>query len=1080
MKISKIIKRSFTFLLFIVILIVGVAVAVPYFFKDEILAKIKEEANNTLDATVDFSDVNLSLLRNFPNFSFAMEDLKVTGKNEFDGIPLVQADDIDFTLDLMSVIKSDRPIEIETITLNAPEVNILILNNGKANYDIVKPSEEETETGEYDFLIQLEKYQINDGSFTYDDRAGSIFLELKNLDHQGKGDFTQDVFDLVTKTSVKSLSASSGGINYLRKANTKLDATFNIDLPSSTYTLAENDLRINSLKLLVDGFVQMKENDDIKIDFTFDAPKNDFKNLLSLIPSAFTSDFDNVKADGKMAFNGYVKGIYNGAKEKLPAFKVDLDIDEGSFKYPDLPMGMDNIFAKINIESPSSDLDKMKINIPNFKLALDGKPFEGRFNLSTPISDPNIDTKLKGTLDLANINKAFPMEGVSEMSGIIDADILIDTRLSTIEKEDYENADVNGKANVTNLTYVAEGLPKIVIKETQIDFTPKHATLNSFSGKLGKSDIEASGKINNILAYFSPKKTMTGDVKVRSKYFNLDEWMTEEEATTVPSGEVAEVEIFDRFNFNIDAKVGQIDYDVYKLNNSSVTGSFSSNELIINDFETKLGESDLSGKGNLTNIFNYVFKNEVLGGDLAINSDFFDLNPFMEETETAGAKKIANETEVYEPIIIPDNIAVNVDAKIKKLVYTNLDLKDFSGKLDIKNSKVQMKDLSARTLGGKFEADGFYDTKDAEKPKYKLTYDIKAFDFKNSFQKFITIQKLAPIANYIQGNFSSRMSFEGILGEDFIPDFNSLNADGFLQTTNGIIKDFKPIKKIGEALNISKLKNHRINLKGTKNWFEVKDGHVTVKEFPIKYQGIDMVMGGSHGIEQDINYMIKAKIPSKMIDQNAVGSAAKKGIDLLNQQASKLGLNINAGEFINVNINLTGSIADPQVKFNLVGSEGQSIKDVVTTKINEVKETAVEEIKEVVEDKKEELNAKVEARKAALQKEANTRIEKLQSAAEKSAARVRAEGKKSAEKVRAEGYKQADALVDAAGNNPIKKRAAKIAANKLKKETDKKADQVNAKADQSASKITTEAEQKAMQIRNEYQKKIDKVSVDNI
>ena len=1079
MTISKIIKRSFTVLLFLVILIIGVAIAVPYFFKDEILAKIKEEANNNLDASVEFSDVNLSLLRNFPSFSFAMEDLNVTGKNEFEGITLVKADDIDFTLDVMSVIKSDRPIEIHSVTLNAPEVNILVLNNGKANYDIVK-STGESESEELDFLIQLEKYQINDGNFTYDDRAGNIFLELKNLDHQGQGDFTQDVFDLVTNTSIEKLTASSGGINYLRKANTKLDATFNIDLPTSTYTLADNDLRINSLKLLVDGFVQMKENDDIKIDFTFDAPKNDFKNLLSLIPSAFTSDFDDVQADGKMAFNGFVKGTYNGAKERLPAFKVNLDVDQGSFKYPDLPMGMDNIFAKVNIESQSSDLDKMKIDIPSFKLALDGKPFEGRFKLTTPISDPNIDTKLKGTIDLADINKAFPLEGVSELTGIIDADILIDTRLSTLEKGDYENADVDGKTIVTNLTYAAEGLPKIFIKDTKIDFTPQHATIKSFEGKLGKSDIVASGKIDNLLAYFSPEKTMTGDVKVRSKYFNLDEWMTEEEAATVPTSEVAEVEIFDRFKFDIDAKVGKVDYDVYQLTNSSVTGSFSSNELKIKDFETKLGKSDLSGKGSLTNIFNYVFKNEVLGGDLAINSDFFDLNPFMEETEEAKAKTIANEPEVYEPIIIPDNIAVNVNAKIKKLVYTNLDLKDFSGKLDIKNSKVEMKDISARTLGGKVEADGYYDTQDADKPKYNLTYDIKAFDFKNSFEKFITIQKLAPVASYIQGNFSSRMSFEGILGENFIPDFNSLNADGFLQTTNGIIKDFKPINKIGEALNISKLKNSNISLKGTKNWFEVKDGQVVVKDFPLKYQGIDMMIGGSHGIEQDINYNIKAKIPSKMIDQNAVGSAAKKGIALLNQQASKLGLNINAGEFINVNINLTGSIADPQVKFNLVGSEGQSVKDVITTKITEVKETAVAEVKEVVEDKKEELNAKVEAKKAALQKEANAKIESLQAAAVKSADRVRLEGNKAAEKVKAEGYKQADALVEAAGRNPIKKKAAQIAAKRLKKETDKKAEQVVAKADQNATKLTTEADQKAMQIQKEYKKKIDKVSVDNI
>lgn len=1081
MKIPKILKRFFTFLFVLVILVIGAAIAIPYFFKDEILTKIKEEANNTLNAKVDFADVNLSLLKSFPDFSFEMENLSVEGIDKFEGIHLVKAENIDFTLDLMSVIKSDRPIEIESINLNKPDVNILVLNNGLANYDIVKPSEEEAEAAEYDFLIQLRKYTISDGAFKYDDRAGDVFLELKNLNHSGQGDFTQDVFDLATETSIDQLTAKSGGISYLKRANTKLDATFNIDLPNNKYTLADNDLQINAMKLLVDGFVQLNEGDDINIDFTFDAPKNDFKNLLSLIPSAFTQDFSEVQADGKMAFNGFVKGIFNSEKEKLPAFKIDLNVDNGSFQYPDLPMGMSNIVTNLKVESPSSNLDKMKIDIPNFKFALGSKPFEGKFRLRTPISDPNIDTKVKGTIDLADISKAFPMEGVTELSGIIDADVEARTRMSTIENENYEDAKIAGNTSIKNLTYASADLPKVVINETRVDFTPQRIKIENFDAKLGKSDIQASGRIDNILAYFSPKKTMTGTVKMRSKYFNVDEWMSEEETAAAPTAEVEETEVFDRFKFEVDAKIGKIDYDVYQLINSSTQGSFTPNELKISSLKTNIGDSDISAKGSLTNVFNYIFKNETLGGNIALNSDFFDLNPFMEEDATAKAQNISyRETEELEPIVIPDNIDVDVNAKIKKLIYTNLDLKDFSGKLDIKNSKVGMKDVSARLLGGKVEADGFYDTKDPEKPAYGLTYDVKSFDFRNSFEKFITFQKLAPIAQYIQGNFSTKMSVNGILGKDFMPDFNTLDADGFLTTTKGVITGFEPLKKIGESLNISKLKSHAIDLKGTKNWFEVADGKVTVKEFPLSYQGIDMKIGGSHGISQDINYVINAKVPTKLINKNAVGSIAKKGIATLNEQAGKLGIKLNAGEFLNVKINLTGSITDPKVSFKLVGSEGQTVKDVIANTVNEVKDKAVEEVKEVVDNKKEELERKVAARKASLNREMESRIQRIKAGAEKSANKVRTEGKKAADRVKQEGYKQADDLVKAAGRNPLKKKAAQIAAKKLKKETDKKAQQLEDKANANADKLIKESDNKSEKIKQEYQKKIDAVTVDNI
>ena len=104
----------------------------------------------------------------------------------------------------------------------------------------------------------------------------------------------------------------------------------------------------------------------------------------------------------------------------------------------------------------------------------------------------------------------------------------------------------------------------------------------------------------------------------------------------------------------------------------------------------------------------------------------------------------------------------------------------------------------------------------------------------------------------------------------------------------------------------------------------------------------------------------------------------------------------------------------------------------------------------------------------------------MKAAAEKSAAQIRKEGKSASEKVKTEGYKQADLLVEKAGSNPIKKRAAQIAAKKLKQETDKKAKQVEDTANKNADKVIKEADQKSLQIKKEYQKKIDAVTIDNI
>ena len=1080
MKGSKIFKRLLSAFLIIFIIIIIAAFAIPYFFKDEILAKVKEEANKTLNAEVDFSDVSLSLLRNFPDFSFNLSDLEVKGINEFEGTNLLTAKNIDFTLDLMSVIKSDRPIEINSVSFNEVDMDVKVLADGSANYKIMKESDTDTSSGDQDFVIDLEAYEFTKCNLTYEDKTGDVFVKINDLNHSGYGDFTQDIFNLNTATTIDELTARTGGVHYLKRADVNIDAIINIDIPNNKFTLEENNLTVNAMTVFCEGYIQVPDGDGINIDFGFDAPKNNFKHLLSLIPGAYTKDFADVKAEGEMAFSGYVKGVYSGTKNIFPAFKVNLDIDNGNFQYPDLPMGMNNIFTNVVVESPNLDLDKMKIDIPSFKLNLDGEPFEGRFKLRTPLSDPDVDTKVKGKLNLANLSKTFPMEGVTELSGILDADVVMKTRMSTVEKGDYENVNMSGSTSLQQFTYKAEGLPNVKINDTQVDFTPRHAIINDFSGKLGKSDIKASGKIDNILAYFSPNKTMTGEVKMVSKFLDLNEWMTEPTEETVatvdPTAETAE--IFDRFKFDFDAEIGKVAYDVYDLTDVNGEGSFSPNKLDLKRFKTNIGKSDLSGNGELTNIFGFVFDNEILGGQLNLASKFFDLNELME----AGAsgqpvvKKIANE-ESFETVLIPENVNIDIDAKMKKVIYTNMDIKDLTGKIKIKDAVVSADKVEGTTLGGRFKADGSYNTQNPDKPLYDLDYNVSKFDFQKAFNKLNTFKAAVPIGKFLTGNFSTKMNMKGELGKDMFPKLETISAAGFLETINGVVNDIKPLKAIGDKLNINSLKKHKIDLKGTKNWFEVENGFVNVKEFPLDYQGIDMLIEGKHSFTNEMDYNIKAKIPSKLIGKGSVGSAAQTGLKLLSEQASKIGVDLNVGEFVNVLINLKGSMTNPKVDIKLLSSEGKAatVKDVVKEVVATVKDSVTQVVTEKIDDTKEKARAIADAEIKKLNEQTENQIKKLMTEANKNADAIKREGKSAAEKVRQEGYKQADALITKAGSNPFKKKAAEIAAKKLKEKTDQSADKIITEANSKGDLVVSKAENQANNIRKESKKQEEKI-----
>jgi hypothetical protein len=1068
-------KRLIYFILGLLILLIIAVVLVPVLFKGELQDLAINEINKNINAKLTFDEVNVSLIKSFPDFSVCLENYEIQGIEEFEGIPLAKGKSICVDAHLWSVLNKSTSIKVKSISLEEPNLNIVVSKNGNANYDITKPTQSGESTTESNaYKLNLEKYEIENGSFSYIDKASGLYMHAESIDHDGIGNFTSSIFDLITKTEANNVIFSSGGINYLSRARMKLDAIFNIDLDQSKYTLKENDLLLNALKMKADGFVQTKDS-DIKMDLVFSTPTNSLKELISLVPGAYTKDYNNVEASGAVSFKGFAKGTYNGDKELYPEFAFDINVKDGKLKYPDLPLGLSAINSDILVKSPSSNFDDMVLNIKEINLKIGDEPFEGRLLLKTPLSDPDIDTKMKGIINLAQFAKAFPMEGVDKISGIIDTDFEIKTKMSTLDKAAYADANMKGKFAISNMNYDAKGYPPILINQMQVDFIPQFLKVNQFDAQLGKSDIKASGKIDNFLAWFSPEKTMKGNMVIRSSFFDADEWMTDTNETTnnlntETKESETETEVFDRFDFTLDTKVDKIKYASYDLRNNIMKGHFTPNAISLDNFQTEIGKSDFKGRGKLSNVFGYLFNNEVLDGAISLNSDFIDANQFMTETSDEGqAKAMANKDEI-EPFKVPENIDIDLTADIGKLLYTDIDARKVKGLIEIKDEAMKMNKVNMKTLGGNMNISGLYNSKDTDEPKFELVYSVDRLNFRETFEKFNTFQILMPIAKFLDGDFSTDMSFNGLLGKDMLPNLNTLNAEGFIQTFNAILNNFEPLTNVGEKLNLKWLK--KINIDDSKNWFSIKDGKVVLEDTKHKIKNIEMLVGGTHGFESDMAYTMKAKIPKELMGNNAVTQAANKGLDFLNKEASKIGVNIANGDFVNVLIDITGTMKSPKIKITPTGTEGQTVKDIAKNVVNQVKETVKDTVTKVVTKVVDDTKEKLAAEKAKLEAEADAKIKKIKETARKQVDRARSEAKKRADQAKALAYSQADKLVEKASGNPFKKLAAQEGAKIAKKKADDIHKASLSKVSQTTEKINNKANEEADKIRAQYDAKI--------
>jgi hypothetical protein len=580
---NKVFKKIFSGISILLLLIIGTLIALPFIFKDDIVKMVKEEANKSVNAKIDFGNFNLSLIKSFPDFYFSIEEIKIGGLAEFEGVQLATIKEIALVVDVMSVINGES-ISIKRISIVEPIINTLVLANGKANYDIAKAdstADEQVEdtTSSVPFKMELQQFEIVDAIINYDDATLPMLLTINDFDLNLKGDFTENLTNLDIDGGMQQFSLTYDGIQYMNQAKIMLDLVLEMNAEKAKYSFSENEITINELPLGFDGWIAMP-SEAIDMDLTFEAKKTDFRNILSLIPAAFAKDLEGVETSGKLALNGFVKGMY--VEENYPAFGIDLAIENARFKYPDLPKSVEDIQIQASVKNSDGILDHTVVEVPKFHLEMANNPFDINVTLRTPISDPFLKAGMKGKIILDNIKDVVPLEKGDEMSGEFTADLFVEGYLSTLEKEEYEKFKAMGTLHARNINYVSDSLDyPVYLKEAEMVFSPQFVALNKMDLMLGESDFNANGRLENFIGYaLKENQVLKGNLVLKSTYMNLNELagMDEEEvAAAEEDSSLMEVVLIPKnINFTMTTTIGKVLYEQLLIEN--INGSVELND----------------------------------------------------------------------------------------------------------------------------------------------------------------------------------------------------------------------------------------------------------------------------------------------------------------------------------------------------------------------------------------------------------------------------------------------------------------------------------------------------------------------
>ena len=729
---KKIVKIVVSILL---VLVIALA-AIPFLFQDKLVALVKETINNNVNAKVEFSDANLSLLKNFPKASVELKNVTVTNFAPFEGDTLVYSESIQIKLKITEIFKSaNSQLNVQSFAIDNSLVNIMIDENGNTNYDIAKKdvnvtsdTKEETEqASSSNFKLSLNSYEVTNATIKYSDKKGKMNMVLSDFNHSGSGDFSQKTTELDTKTTT-SVLFEKGGTKLINNQHLDLNAILALDLENSKYAFLKNEAHINQLPLTFDGYVQLNKDESQDVNINFKTPSSDFKNFLALIPEEYAKNISDVKTSGDFSVIGKIEGKVT--EKTIPTIDVSITSNNASFKYPSLPKSVNNIHIDTQIKNTSGNVDDTYVSINRLAFNIDENKFSGNAKISNLTKNPYINTTINGKIDLSHINKVYPLELENELSGIINANLTSKFDIDAVQNNKYERIKNSGKLEITDFLFSGKEMANpLKINSAKVDFAPSKISLTNFDAITGTSDLKATGTINNLLGFILSDKNLQGTFNLNSDSFKVSDFMTTDTTTESDKPKEEETVKTDKPKENlkipafldcvVNANAKEVFYDNLKLENVKGTliikdqkatlkdvngGMFGGNIALNGAVDTKPEKSvfdvDMGIKSfNISDSFKNIelFKMlspiaTVLQGKL--NTDI-NLSGSLKDDFTPNLASVSGKA-------LAEILATNVEPKNSKALslldqnlgfvdLKKLDLKDIKTNLSFENGKVNVK-----------------------------------------------------------------------------------------------------------------------------------------------------------------------------------------------------------------------------------------------------------------------------------------------------------------------------------------------------------------------------------------------------
>ncbi len=604
---------------------------------------------------------------------------------------------------------------------------------------------------------------------------------------------------------------------------------------------------------------------------------------------------------------------FNVWKKSEDGKQADLELNFEEVEFKNVRLIYDDISQKkfFDLQLDAATM-KGKFNTADFELALEGKTYINKINISGQEYISQKKAILNLQLNVDHVNKVYSfkpstlkLEGLTlNVEGRYDygsASPLIDLELKGVDANLLSVMSIIPKGNLGMLAeYKADGnvtfnakikgiitagsSPAITINFSTANsqLTPPYGNVTlksiSFNGFYTNRKNASGGigllQVKNMQADMDGKKVMADfeienndkpfvnlvlrgdfDLNKLSEFYKPDTLQRIEGQLKIDASFKGRVGDEVTYSSQGTAQFQNVNFELKNspttFQNFSGTFTLDNNELNVSRLGGMVAGSDIRINGVITNLFSYLL---LQGAELKVDADFLSSNLNLDKIITEGDGKNDSTGGIHFSSQLNCNFIVSVG----KLSYKKFEAQRVNGSVSLEDGVLQTNSLNMQTMDGSVNLQGTIDASRGDSLLILYNANVKSLNITKTFEQMGNFGQTSITSKNLKGKVTASVQFASVWSRYLDINPNSIYSKCDITIENGELNNYEPMLALSRYVKGTDL--HNIKFETLHNVIEIRNKSIVIPLMDIRSTAINLTASGTHSFDNKVDYKLKLEL----------------------------------------------------------------------------------------------------------------------------------------------------------------------------------------------------------------------------